>query len=343
MASAIAEQSNLEKLRNEINLYFHKMSSRDSTGKLALRILKYFSDIVTYAKYKTVDELIAILMSDGELLYSAHSSEFLIRNMLLSVLKIIREESLRQTSGMDETFTQTDSLNRLWFLPSDVNAATDIKKIKGGILVSLGEYQMEMENSVESLASKALQEFLISEYSDIVMTYKFSKSETLKKFFSNVKTKILYSVDDDPDAQANVISSIDILSTMRTTTRVIISAAAILPDGSCVSTAGTLSMCLAAKRHSVPVLVCASFYKLTPMFIPHLDEFNVHSSPVEILPASEALKFSNNVFIANPLFDRIPSNLITLFITPTAVVSPSHVYRLIAECYHPEDFRQLHR
>lgn len=50
-------------------------------------------------------------MSDGELLFCAHSSEFLIRNMLLSVLKIIREESLRQTSGMDETFTQTDSLN----------------------------------------------------------------------------------------------------------------------------------------------------------------------------------------------------------------------------------------
>jgi translation initiation factor eIF-2B subunit beta len=301
-----------------------------------------------------------ILKSDGELLFSAHSSEFLVRNMLLSVLKIVRDESLRQTTGIDETFTQTDSLNRLWFLPYDGNSTVDIKKIKAGILVSLNEFQMEMENSAESLATKALQDILISEYSDIVMTYKFSKSETLKKFFSNVKTKTLYSVDDDPDAQANVISSIDILSTMRTTTRVIISAAAILPDGSCVSTAGTLSMCLAgmfyflhtvvfndtvffiAKRHSVPVLVCASFYKLTPMFIPHLDEFNVHSSPVEILPASDALKFSN-VFIANPLFDRIPSNLVTLFITPSAVVSPSHVYRLIAEYYHPEDFRALHR
>jgi translation initiation factor eIF-2B subunit beta len=340
--AAIAEQSNLDKLRNEINLYFHKMTHRDSTGKLALRILKYFRDIVTYAKYKTVGELLDILKSDGELLFSAHSSEFLVRNMLLSVLKIVRDESLRQTTGMDETFTQTDSLNRLWFLPSDGNSAVDIKKIKAGILVSLNEFQMEMENSAESLAAKALQDILISEYSDIVMTYKFSKSETLKKFFSNVKTKTLYSVDDDPDAQANVISSIDILSTMRTTTRVIISAAAILPDGSCVSTAGTLSMCLAAKRHSVPVLVCASFYKLTPMFIPHLDEFNVHSSPAEILPASDALKFSN-VFVANPLFDRIPSNLVTLFITPSAVVSPSHVYRLIAECYHPEDFRALHR
>uniref|UniRef100_A0AC34F9T8 Translation initiation factor eIF-2B subunit beta n=1 Tax=Panagrolaimus sp. ES5 TaxID=591445 RepID=A0AC34F9T8_9BILA len=205
-----------------------------------------------------------------------------------------------------------DQAYDLMFLPSDNYAATDIKKIKGGILVSLGEYQMEMENSAESLASKALQDVHISEYSDIVMTYKFSKSETLKKFFLNVKTKILYSVDDDPDAQANVISLIDILSTMRTTTRVIISAAAILPDGSCVSTAaaaaGTLSMRLAAKRHSVPVLVCASFYKLTPMFIPHLDEFNVHSSPVEILPASDqensglAGKALSLVFLKWPLF-----------------------------------------
>uniref|UniRef100_A0A914QIZ5 Uncharacterized protein n=1 Tax=Panagrolaimus davidi TaxID=227884 RepID=A0A914QIZ5_9BILA len=87
--------------------------------------------------------------------------------MLLSVLKIVRDESLRQTTGMDETFTQTDSLNRLWFLPSDGNSTVDIKKIKAGILVSLNEFQMEMENSAESLAAKALQDILISEYSDI--------------------------------------------------------------------------------------------------------------------------------------------------------------------------------
>lgn len=129
---------------------------------------------------------------------------------------------------------------------------------------------------------------------------------------------------------------------MRIATRVVISAAAILPDGSCVSNAGSLNLCLAAKRHSVPVIVCAAFYKLTPMFIPHLDEFNVQGPPTDILPASEALKFSN-VFVANPLFDRIPSNLISLFITESSAVSPSHVYRLVAEYYHPEDFRQLNR
>lgn len=72
------------------------------------------------------------------------------------------------------------NFQRLWFLPSDVNSVTDIKKIKAGILLSLNEFQMEMENSSESLAAKALQDVLISEHSDIVMTYKFSKSETLK-------------------------------------------------------------------------------------------------------------------------------------------------------------------
>lgn len=56
-------------------------------------------------------ELIDILTREGELLYSVHSTEFLIRNMLLSTLKIVREEALRLASGIDEVSIQTESLN----------------------------------------------------------------------------------------------------------------------------------------------------------------------------------------------------------------------------------------
>uniref|UniRef100_A0AC34Q7B7 Translation initiation factor eIF-2B subunit beta n=1 Tax=Panagrolaimus sp. JU765 TaxID=591449 RepID=A0AC34Q7B7_9BILA len=335
----VVKINNVDRLRDEINLYFHKMGSRETSHQLALRIASYFRDIVNYGKYKSMGDLVDILTREGELLYSAHSTEFLIRNMLLSSLKIVREEALRLASGADEVSIQTESLNRLWFLPSNIGTDVDVKRLKSGVLASLDEFRTEVESSGDTITNQALQHILSS---DVVITYKLNASGTLKKFFSQVKAKTLYSVDDDVSCPANVVSSMDILTVMRTATRVVISAAAILPDGSCVSNAGTLNLCLAAKRHSVPVIVCAAFYKLTPMFIPHLDEFNVQGPPTDILPASEALKFSN-VFVANPLFDRIPSNLISLFITESSAVSPSHVYRLVAEYYHPEDFRQLNR
>uniref|UniRef100_A0AC34Q6Z8 Translation initiation factor eIF-2B subunit beta n=1 Tax=Panagrolaimus sp. JU765 TaxID=591449 RepID=A0AC34Q6Z8_9BILA len=338
----VVKINNVDRLRDEINLYFHKITfrgSRETSHQLALRIASYFRDIVNYGKYKSMGDLVDILTREGELLYSAHSTEFLIRNMLLSSLKIVREEALRLASGADEVSIQTESLNRLWFLPSNIGADVDVKRLKSGVLASLDEFRTEVESSGDTITNQALQHILSS---DVVITYKLNASGTLKKFFSQVKAKTLYSVDDDVSCPANVVSSMDILTVMRTATRVVISAAAILPDGSCVSNAGTLNLCLAAKRHSVPVIVCAAFYKLTPMFIPHLDEFNVQGPPTDILPASEALKFSN-VFVANPLFDRIPSNLISLFITESSAVSPSHVYRLVAEYYHPEDFRQLNR
>uniref|UniRef100_A0AC34Q6C7 Translation initiation factor eIF-2B subunit beta n=1 Tax=Panagrolaimus sp. JU765 TaxID=591449 RepID=A0AC34Q6C7_9BILA len=338
----VVKINNVDRLRDEINLYFHKITfrgSRETSHQLALRIASYFRDIVNYGKYKSMGDLVDILTREGELLYSAHSTEFLIRNMLLSSLKIVREEALRLASGADEVSIQTESLNRLWFLPSNIGTDVDVKRLKSGVLASLDEFRTEVESSGDTITNQALQHILSS---DVVITYKLNASGTLKKFFSQVKAKTLYSVDDDVSCPANVVSSMDILTVMRTATRVVISAAAILPDGSCVSNAGTLNLCLAAKRHSVPVIVCAAFYKLTPMFIPHLDEFNVQGPPTDILPASEALKFSN-VFVANPLFDRIPSNLISLFITESSAVSPSHVYRLVAEYYHPEDFRQLNR
>jgi translation initiation factor eIF-2B subunit beta len=100
---------------------------------------------------------------------------------------------------------------------------------------------------------------------------------------------------------------------------------------------GTLAICLAAKRHSVPVLICAAFYKLTPMFVPNLDEVNSHGSPTDILPFSDALKYPS-MFISNPLFDLIPAQLVSLYVTHTSAISPAHIYRLIADYYHPDDF-----
>uniref|UniRef100_A0A7E4VRN4 Translation initiation factor eIF2B subunit beta n=1 Tax=Panagrellus redivivus TaxID=6233 RepID=A0A7E4VRN4_PANRE len=335
----MADQVAVSRLRDRVNLYFHKTAVRESSSKLALRMLSFFEDLVRYAHYETAEQLIAILRAEGELLYAAHSNEFIIRNMLLVVLRGVRDECLTQTSGSDDTLPQADSLNRLWFLPAPNQVQINSAQLRSGVLDFIKEMKEEINVSAEMISNQAGHQLVKT---DTVMTYKLSQSGTLKKFFSLFRAKTIYSVDDDPSAPANVISSVEILSTMKLTTRVVLSAAAILPDGSVVAPAGTLNVCLAAKRHSVPVVFCAGYYKLTPMFIPHLDEFNVQGRPTDVLPASEALKFSN-VSVANPLFDLIPAHLITLVLTQSSAKTPLHVYRLISDYYHLEDFRQLDR
>lgn len=99
-------------------------------------------------------------------------------------------------------------------------------------------------------------------------------------------------------------------------------------------------MCLAAKRHSVPVCICAAFYKITPCFLPVLNLVPSMGSPAEIVPYWDDDSMSEALII-NPLFDLIPSQLISLYISHTSAISPSHVYRLIGDYYHPDDISHL--
>ena len=40
-----------------------------------------------------------------------------------------------------------------------------------------------------------------------------------------------------------------------------------------------------------------------------------------------------NVEVANPAFDYVPPDLVSLFVTDTGGYTPSYVYRLLAEYY----------
>ena len=45
-----------------------------------------------------------------------------------------------------------------------------------------------------------------------------------------------------------------------------------------------------------------------------------------------------HVHIPNPMFDYVPSELISLFVTDTGGYTPSYIYRLLAEYYTREDY-----
>jgi hypothetical protein len=113
----------------------------------------------------------------------------------------------------------------------------DMKELKKAVMGSIEEYTVVLESSSEEMAEKAKDHVLSS---DTVMTFKYSGSATLQSFLKGVKCTIL-SVDDVDSQNAlkyTNTSSIDVVVKMGSITRVVLSAIAVLPDGSCVMQAG---------------------------------------------------------------------------------------------------------
>lgn len=79
----------------------------------------------------------------------------------------------------------------------------------------------------------------------------------------------------------------------------------------------------------------AAFYKITPFFVP--DPVMVNPNKAPGVAFSNSISFSGLVEILRPTFDLIPASLVTLYVSNSACILPSHVYRLIGDYYHPED------
>jgi len=110
-----------------------------------------------------------------------------------------------------------------------------------------------------------------------------------------------------------------------------------MANGGVIAHAGSQAVALAAKHHSVPVVVCAGLYKLSPLYPSDLDRLIKLENPASILPFDAEITHSGDVQLYNPVFDYIAPEMVSLFITNTGAHSPSYVYRLITEYYALED------
>ncbi|XP_033252368.1 translation initiation factor eIF-2B subunit beta-like, partial [Drosophila miranda] len=132
-----------------------------------------------------------------------------------------------------------------------------------------------------------------------------------------------------------VIPDAAIFAMMSRVNKVIIGTHSVLANGGLRAACGAYTVALAAKHYSVPVIVLAPMYKLSPLHLCEQDAFNMVGCaedviPYDSIPAREAKGYS-------PMFDYVPPELVTLFISNTGGHAPSYVYRLLTELYHHED------
>ena len=101
-------------------------------------------------------------------------------------------------------------------------------------------------------------------------------------------------------------------------TKVILGAHAVLANGGLFSLAGTLSVCLAAKAHSKPVVVTTGQFKFAPAW----NLFHEYGA-VDFKPPGEVAGHDgagggggfDGVEVVNPYYDYIRPDLVNLFVT----------------------------
>ena len=202
-----------------------------------------------------------------------------------------------------------------------------------------------------NIATQALEHIHTNE---IIMT--FGKSRTVEKFLKNAARKRKFSVIvaecapfyhgqelaktlAEDNVEATVITDSAVFAMMARVNKVILGADTVMADGGLRAVNGSHCVALAAKHHSVPLLVCAELFKLSPQYVCSYDQDNINKflSPHDVMKFTEG-EILSKISIHNPAFDYVPPDLVNLFLSDMGGNAPSYMYRLLSELYHPDDY-----
>lgn len=306
--------------------------------------------IASNARWSSAGDLMEIIRKEGRRMIVAQPSETTVGNMVRRVLKIIREEYARSRGSSELETDQQESLHRLLMSGGlgEENFRQHFPLLKSNVIEAVNELLTELEGTTDNIAMQALEHIHSNE---VIMT--IGRSRTVEAFLKDAARKRKFHVivaECAPFCQGHematslskagiettVIADAAIFAVMSRVNKVIIGTQTILANGGLRAVNGTHTLALAAKHHSTPLIVCAPMFKLSPQFPNEEDTFHKFVSPHEVLPFTEG-EILSKVNVHCPVFDYVPPELITLFISNIGGNAPSYIYRLMSELYHPED------
>eukprot|EP01118_Nematostelium_gracile_P016102 TRINITY_DN6594_c0_g1_i1.p1 TRINITY_DN6594_c0_g1~~TRINITY_DN6594_c0_g1_i1.p1 ORF type:complete len:344 (+),score=96.05 TRINITY_DN6594_c0_g1_i1:106-1137(+) len=307
--------------------------------------------LISKLRFNNLNEVIASIKEVGRRLVAAQPLEFAIGNIVRRVLYITREEfsTFSNTTAVDTRQAQL-MLSSLDDNDEDYQEPMEnTKEFKAAILASISELIDELQNIYRNISDQSIEHIHANE---VIMTYGGSK--TVEEFFRVAGKKRKFEVIVPESApsfkghklaqslssqgiEVTLIPDAAIFAMMARVNKVIVGTHAVMANGGLIAMSGTHSIALAAKHHSVPLVVCTGLYKLCPLYPYDQDTFNDITSPASILNFEEADTLEH-VHITNPAYDYIPPELISLYVTNFGGHNPSYIYRLLAEYYKPEDY-----
>eukprot|EP00123_Amoebidium_parasiticum_P013838 comp22177_c0_seq1/m.32561 comp22177_c0_seq1/g.32561 ORF comp22177_c0_seq1/g.32561 comp22177_c0_seq1/m.32561 type:complete len:353 (-) comp22177_c0_seq1:174-1232(-) len=342
-------------IEQQVVSFITALKRRHITGSYdtSLEMVRLLRSVISISRWTTAKDLMETILRIGSRITAAQPSELAMANMVRRVLFIIREEY----STEEETVANAKSLASIMSKTLQglvmENEDDDYREPKGNlksqVIEVVNELYEELESSRQNIASYATE---MIHSNEIILTY--GQSHTVEAFLKNAARKRTFNVivAEGPDLRGHemaktlseagietvVITDSAVFALMSRVNKVIVGTHGVMADGGLMSRSGLHNIALAAKHHSVPVIVCAALYKLTPRYPCSYDhnEFNDLASPDDALPYSEAGAIAH-AEVRMPLYDYVPPNLISLYITNQGGYAPTYVYRLLSEYYHPDD------
>lgn len=225
-----------------------------------------------------------------------------------------------------------------------------VPNLKATVLDAINELIIELENSADNIAGQALEHIHANE---VILTA--GKSRTVEAFLKKAAKKRKFQVmvvECAPfyhgqalamslaraNIETTVINDSAVFAIMSRVNKVIIGTHTVMANGGLKAINGSHAIALAAKHYSVPLLVCAAMFKLSPKYLCSYDQdaFNKFVSPKDVMNFEEG-EIASRAQIDNPVFDYVPPELVTLYVSNIGGNAPSYVYRLLSEFYHPDD------
>lgn len=274
-----------------------------------------------------------LIRVQGRIFVAALPQESVIANMARRVLKLIREEfdALQAIQAPVDDSQATRSLHKLVTQTSESEQVRDYSKpqdgLRAALLDHLQEIETELETSAENLLSQAPDHIHSNE---LILTLghsrsveNFLKSAAKQREFEVVVAEcapacrghLLAASLAKSKIETTIISDAAIFAMMSRVNKVIIGTHSVLANGGLRAACGALTVALAAKHYSVPVIVLCPMYKLSPVHLCSYeqDAFNLVGCTEGIIPYhSSAAPFAKAF---SPIFDYVPPELVTLFIS----------------------------
>lgn len=328
-----------------------KQGKIQGSFNVALKTVLLLVRVISQTKWNNAKELMDIVKTEGKKIMAMQPSESAIGNMVRRVLKIIREEYDSGIKGRSEEGDPQESLHKLLTAEGPVDDFTRVvRDLKASVIEAVNELKTELESSVDNIATQSLEHIHSNE---VIMTA--GKSKTVEAFLKETARKRKFQVivvECAPffhgqelavslakaDIETTVINDSAVFAIMSRVNKVIIGTHTVMANGGLKAISGSHAIALAAKHYSVPLIVCAAVFKLSPEFLCSNDQeaFNKFESPEDVMKFSDG-KILSKVQIYNPVFDYVPPELVTLYIFNIGGTAPSYVYRLLSEFYHPDD------